>query len=130
MTLGELLAAVAANGIRLEPRLRYEGPAGALTPELLEEFAAHKPEILLHLVENLVQASRLRDLYRAACFELAETLGWPRLQIAPHLTIVGGEALWRMFLRRGNVPELRERVLPRLREMANAIPPPNQEVLE
>ena len=56
--------------------------------------------------------------------ELAETLGWPRLPLDPPVTIVGGEAMWRIFLTKASVPELREQVLPKLQGIIASIPPP------
>ena len=48
----ELLGRLGALGIRLTAdgdRLRYSAPKGALTPELREALARHKPEILAML---------------------------------------------------------------------------------
>ncbi len=127
MTAERLLARIRETGAVLTPRLHVEAPTGAISSELRAEMAAHKHEILTLLVgpERSDAAHRLRDLYASACFELAETLGWPRLQIAPPATIAGGEALWRLFLRKASVPELREHVLPNLQRTIAAIPPPN-----
>jgi hypothetical protein len=48
MNVGELLAAVALRGITLEARgdrLRFR-PRSAVTPEMLEQLKAHKPDLL------------------------------------------------------------------------------------
>jgi hypothetical protein len=51
MTCAELLAELRRRGVRLGvdgDRLRYTGPEGAMTAELLALLASHKPEILEH----------------------------------------------------------------------------------
>ena len=127
MTVEDLVQRVCAAGVVLTPQLHVEGPAGAIPSELRAELAAHKLEILAALLRPQPPgaARQLRDLYAAACFELAETLGWPRLPLDPPVTIVGGEAMWRLFLTKASVPELREQVLPTLQGMIAAIPPPS-----
>ena len=129
MTPNELLEILGAKGIRLSPRIRFEAPEGALSPDLRAALAEHKDEVLVRLLigddAGTAAMRHLHDLYRAACFELAETLGWPRLPLDPPVTIVGGEAMWRLFLTKASVPELRECALPRLRAMLDRIPPPD-----
>lgn len=52
MTATNILAELTARGVILTPegdRIRYRGPKKALTPELLEQVAKHKPELLAYL---------------------------------------------------------------------------------
>jgi len=52
MTFNELLSHLRQNNVNLwieGDRLRYKGSQGVMTPELLEELAAYKTEIITHL---------------------------------------------------------------------------------
>lgn len=49
MTATDVLVELTARGVTLTPegdRVRYRGPKGAMTPELLEQVTKHKPELL------------------------------------------------------------------------------------
>ncbi len=126
MSANRLLARIHETGAVLTPRLDVDAPAGAISAELRAEMTTHKNEILVALLgpEGLDAARRLHKLYFAACFELAETLGWPDLKLAPPTTVGGCEYLWRLYLKKASVLELREQVLPKLQGMIAAMPPP------
>ena len=73
MTAGEVLTVCREAGIRLEvagDRLRFDAPAGALTPDLRDALARHKRELLDVLTMQFVT---LRD---------GPTLPLPVLQLA------------------------------------------------
>ena len=128
MTADELIRQARETGIVLEPRLHVRAPRGTVSSELRHALAAHRDEILAQLLtgdEGPVAARRLHGLYHAACFKLAETLGWPRLKLDPPATVARGEAMWRLYLTKASVPELREQVLPKLQGMIATIPPPD-----
>jgi hypothetical protein len=60
MAVQDLIAKCAHLGIHLEPngdRLRYRAPKGALTPDLIDELKAHKPELLNHFRQHLTPVS-------------------------------------------------------------------------
>jgi len=55
VTLEALLALLGRRGMSVATaagRVRLEGPAGALTPDVLREVAAHKPAILALLTDE------------------------------------------------------------------------------
>ncbi len=52
MNVQQLVNDLRRRGITLEPagdKLRWRGPKGAMTPELLERLRQHKPEVLEYL---------------------------------------------------------------------------------
>lgn len=67
--ISSLLTECQRRGILLEvagDQLRYKSPRGVLTPELVGELKAHKPELLLEL-------SRLSEQQQAAIEKLKDT---------------------------------------------------------
>ena len=78
-------------------RLRYDAPKGVLTPELRQQMAELKAE-LLGLVEGPGRARPADMVAIAELLVAGPRLEWPELQIAPHLTILAGEGNWLRFL--------------------------------
>src|SRR5688572_11418992 len=77
MTAQELLERLTSRGVRLaatEGRLRFDAPAGVMSPELRRELAQHKPELLVLLAKSdlarlVQQAAALPEMpgHRLAC---------------------------------------------------------------
>ena len=59
-----------------------------------------------------------------ACQNMAQVLGWPKLKIRPHQTILGGQAMWRLYLTSAPVVDLINCVHPLLYERVLEIPLP------
>lgn len=103
-------------------------PAERVPPDLVDALRECKAEILAHVRrrEAVIHAHLKRYLWAHACFEMAEALGWPRLQIVSHMTVLAGEVPWRKYLMTASMPELRDRTLPALRHaMAGIGLPPS-----
>ncbi len=132
-----LLAEAQAAGFQLRVR---DGriliwPGDQVPPELLERLRAAKPQLLAILsspaweyAQTVRWAESSRTAWTGATFELAEALGFPRLQYLPHLAVGAGEACWRYFLASASadIHTLREHVLPKLRALLAAIPGPEE----
>ena len=130
----ELLDRARAAGLTVladGDRLIVRGPQTA--EALAHELLTHKTEILAILhnpaidyAQAVQEARAQRAAWSGATLELAEALGFPRLQYEPHLAVGAGEACWRFFLgsASSDIPTLRDRVLPALREALGAIPVP------
>jgi hypothetical protein len=52
MTLPDLMHALDAAGVKVDVRLSVDAPAGALTPELRDALARHKPMLLVELARQ------------------------------------------------------------------------------
>lgn len=76
-------------------------------------------------VDAVLQARDARSAWVGACFELAEALGWPVLEVRPGVDAGPGECPWRAYLTRAALPELRDWVLPALRERVAAVGAPD-----
>lgn len=53
MTLPDLMHALDTQGVRLSARLVVDAPAGAVTPELRDALAEHKPALLRRVVRAM-----------------------------------------------------------------------------
>jgi hypothetical protein len=135
----ELIQQVQALGVELKTdgHRILARPKHALPPELRRALLAHKEDVIAALyadepvdievseVEEALAATRqLHELYASACLELAQHLGFPSVQYKQGHSTLQGEVLWRKFLDRAPLAELRNHVLPALRTLVNAITPP------
>jgi tubulysin polyketide synthase-like protein len=74
MSTGALLAELRRLGIEIEAdgdRLRYAGPEGAISPELLERLKAHKADLIAVCRKTNVRAGEGRNLAESACMRAA-----------------------------------------------------------
>ena len=95
-----LLSELSRRGVRLEAagdRLRFDAPKGVLTPELRREMVEHKAE-LLELVERHGRRHPVDLVGVAELLVAGQLAGWPRLRIAPHMTLLAGEDAWLKFV--------------------------------
>ena len=65
-----------------------------------------------------------------SCREMAQALGWPDVDIQPHMSVGGGEFLWRLYLTKAPITQLRDWVYPRLRQLIVELPSPPCESYE
>lgn len=134
MTAQDLYDKLAAHGVRLVPKLAYEGATDVLTPEVIDELRRYKDDVLRLVIDHdHGEMTRLHEdlsqrsaLWRNVCWEIAEAAGWPRVAVHHRVGHVGpGEAMWRAYLKRAPLPELRYGVLPELRTILHDVGVPD-----
>jgi hypothetical protein len=126
MDAAELVNRLRARGARLEVdgETLVVSPRSVLTEADRQAIRAMKPAILALLTraappqsDPAVVLAEVREARRAwwgACFEAAEALGWPTLDVRPGVHVGPGEHAWRLYLARAALGELHV-VLLRLR---------------
>lgn len=134
MNTATLLRDLEERGVRFETedgRLRYHAPTGVLTPEIIDELRARKPELLVLLASlyppDPVKARNLAAAWRGAVRKLCEIAGYPCLPFKPGFAVGSGAANWGTFIARASVPSLRM-VAVALRDLLAATPPPEEQI--
>lgn len=98
--LGVVLRAVDGGGLEASP-------PGVLPEALRNELRLHRADVIRALVGAALDHARaLSEEWRRACFELGETAGWPALPFKPGISVVPGEAPWRLWMKRASVPDM------------------------
>lgn len=133
MNTTSLLRNLEERGVRFEAEdghLRYQAPAGVLTPELLDELRAHREELLALLASSgppdLHEARDLAAAWRGAVRELGDLAAYPHLDYKPGHAVAPGAANWGTFIARAAVPQLRL-VVSALRAFIAGMPRPEDD---
>src|SRR5829696_4831887 len=99
MSTGALLAELKRLGVEIEVdggRLRYAGPEGAISPELLGRLKAHKADLIAACAKTEIGAREERDLAETVCMRPTSDLEAHKLLAAgwkPKKR--GGKLIWR-----------------------------------
>jgi hypothetical protein len=82
MSTGALLAELKRLGVEIEAdgdRLRYAGPEGAISPELIGRLKAHKADLIAVCGKTEIGAREELDLAETVCMQTSSDLGAHKL---------------------------------------------------